>query len=117
MTSSDSGSLIIDIMAANGDQEPPTLQRVFWALVEGATATALLVAGGKDSLDALQVYPTNPHFQTYNIMYNVLQSVKLIKLITWFVPVIGILTTYIKSVRLPASYQGCLTPSSYASTP
>ena len=113
MTSSDSGSLIIDIMAANGDQEPPTLQRVFWALVEGATATALLVAGGKDSLDALQVYPTNPHFQTYNV----LQSVKLIKLITWFVPVIGILTTNIKSVRLPASYQGCLTPSSYASTP
>ena len=29
-------------------------QRVFWALTEGATATALLVAGGKDGLVALQ---------------------------------------------------------------
>ena len=29
-------------------------QRVFWALTEGATATALLTAGGKDGLVALQ---------------------------------------------------------------
>ncbi|XP_063695313.1 glycine betaine transporter 1-like [Bolinopsis microptera] len=54
VTSSDSGSLIIDIISANGDQEPPVLQRLFWALVEGATATALLAAGGTDSLKALQ---------------------------------------------------------------
>jgi len=54
VTSSDSGSLVIDIMSANGDQEPPHAQRVFWALVEGGTATALLVAGGKDALGALQ---------------------------------------------------------------
>ena len=45
-------------MGANGDQDPPLLQRVFWALIEGATATALLVAGGKDSLGALQVTPS-----------------------------------------------------------
>ena len=49
------GSLVIDIMAANGDQEPPAIQRIFWALVEGATATALLVAGGSEALGALQV--------------------------------------------------------------
>lgn len=54
VTSSDSGSLVIDIMAANGDQEPPAIQRIFWALVEGATATALLVAGGSEALGALQ---------------------------------------------------------------
>ncbi|XP_063675063.1 uncharacterized transporter Mb0941-like [Bolinopsis microptera] len=54
VTSSDSGSLVIDIMSANGDQDPPALQRVFWALIEGGTATALLVAGGSDSLKALQ---------------------------------------------------------------
>ena len=42
-------------MSANGDEDPPVTQRVFWALVEGATATALLVAGGEDSLKALQV--------------------------------------------------------------
>ncbi|XP_063676166.1 glycine betaine transporter 1-like isoform X2 [Bolinopsis microptera] len=54
VTSSDSGSLVIDIMSANGDQDPPIPQRVFWAVVEGATATALLVAGGSDALKALQ---------------------------------------------------------------
>jgi choline-glycine betaine transporter len=45
VTSSDSGSLIVDIMAANGHEEPPILQRIFWALTEGATAIALLYAG------------------------------------------------------------------------
>ena len=46
---------MIDIMAANGDQNPPRLQRVFWAMVEGAAATALLIAGGKEALSAVQV--------------------------------------------------------------
>jgi choline/glycine/proline betaine transport protein len=49
------GSLVLDIMAANGDQNPPRLQRVFWAGVEGAAATALLIAGGKEALSAVQV--------------------------------------------------------------
>ncbi len=48
VTSSDSGSLVIDCLSANGDKDPPRVQRVFWALMEGATATALLVAGDKD---------------------------------------------------------------------
>lgn len=54
VTSSDSGSLVIDCLSANGNPDPPIAQRVFWALTEGATATALLKAGGKESLDALQ---------------------------------------------------------------
>ena len=54
VTSSDSGSLVIDCLSANGDPDPPSIQRVFWALMEGATATALLVAGGKEGLSALQ---------------------------------------------------------------
>jgi len=54
VTSSDSGSLVIDCLSANGHPEPPIIQRIFWALTEGATATALLVSGGKDSLTALQ---------------------------------------------------------------
>ena len=55
VTSSDSGSLVIDCLSSNGDPDPPAIQRVFWAFMEGATATALLVAGGKDGLIALQV--------------------------------------------------------------
>ena len=54
VTSSDSGSLVIDCLSANGDPDPPRIQRVFWALMEGATATALLTAGGKEGLVALQ---------------------------------------------------------------
>lgn len=54
VTSSDSGSLVIDCLSSNGDPDPPAIQRVFWAMMEGATATALLVAGGKKGLNALQ---------------------------------------------------------------
>lgn len=54
VTSSDSGSLVIDCLSANGDPDPPIPQRVFWALTEGATATALIYAGGTDALQALQ---------------------------------------------------------------
>ena len=54
VTSSDSGSLVIDCLSANGSPEPPVIQRVFWAVTEGACATGLLVAGGSDALTALQ---------------------------------------------------------------
>ena len=54
VTSSDSGSLVIDCLSANDDPDPPVPQRVFWALTEGATATALLCVGGTDALQALQ---------------------------------------------------------------
>ena len=52
--SSDSGSLVLDCLSANGDPKPPVLQRVFWALTEGATATALLYVGEEKALNALQ---------------------------------------------------------------
>ena len=54
VTSSDSGSLVIDCLASNGHPNPPRLQRLLWAVTEGLTATALLVAGGKVALGALQ---------------------------------------------------------------
>ena len=54
VTSSDSGSLVIDCLSANGSHDPPVIQRVFWAVTEGACATGLLVAGGTDALAALQ---------------------------------------------------------------
>jgi hypothetical protein len=54
VTSSDSGSLIVDHLASNGREKHHWLQRVFWAFTEGAVASALLIAGGSDSLNALQ---------------------------------------------------------------
>jgi len=54
VTSSDSGSLVIDCLTANGNPHPPLPQRVFWALTEGAAASALLIAGGKEAVTAVQ---------------------------------------------------------------
>jgi len=54
ITSSDSGSLVVDILASNGRTEHHWIQRVFWAVTEGAVACALLVAGKSDALGALQ---------------------------------------------------------------
>jgi len=54
ITSSDSGSLIVDTITTNGGEHHHWLQRVFWAFTEGAVATGLLVAGGDDALAALQ---------------------------------------------------------------
>ena len=52
VTSSDSGSLIIDIIAAGGKVDAPIPQRVFWCTAEGLVAIALLLGGGLESLKA-----------------------------------------------------------------
>ena len=54
VTSSDSGSLVIDGITAGGKTDAPMTQRVFWAILEGVIAIALLVGGGSDSLGAIQ---------------------------------------------------------------
>nr|WP_221195689.1 BCCT family transporter [Halomonas organivorans] len=50
ITSSDSGSLVIDSLTAGGKVDAPKAQRVFWALIEGAIAIALLLGGGLGAL-------------------------------------------------------------------
>ncbi len=52
VTSSDSGSLIIDIIAAGGKVDAPIAQRVFWCTAEGLVAIALLLGGGLEALKA-----------------------------------------------------------------
>lgn len=54
VTSSDSGSLVIDTITAGGKMEAPVAQRVFWAVSEGCIALALLYGGGKEALKSLQ---------------------------------------------------------------
>ena len=54
VTSSDSGSLVIDSITAGGKLDAPVPQRIFWAVTEGLIAAALLVGGGNDALGALQ---------------------------------------------------------------
>ena len=55
VTSSDSGSLVIDTIAAGGKVNAPTPQRVFWASLEGMVAIALLLGGGLAGLQAMAV--------------------------------------------------------------
>ena len=46
VTSSDSGSLVIDTITAGGKLDAPVAQRVFWCVFEGLVAIALLLGGG-----------------------------------------------------------------------
>ncbi|ETW11674.1 choline/carnitine/betaine transport protein [Roseivivax marinus] len=55
VTSSDSGSFVIDMLTAGGDPDPPKVQRIFWAISEGAVASVLLLAGGLSALQAAAV--------------------------------------------------------------
>lgn len=54
VTSSDSGSLVIDMLACGGKVDTPKVTRVFWAILEGVAAAVLLVVGGGAALTALQ---------------------------------------------------------------
>lgn len=54
VTSSDSGSLVIDSITAGGKIDAPVPQRIFWATMEGAVAAVMLWIGGKEALQALQ---------------------------------------------------------------
>ena len=55
VTSSDSASLVIDMLTAGGDTNPPKIQRLFWALSQGVIAAVLLVAGGLSALQAVAI--------------------------------------------------------------
>ena len=59
-TSSDSGSLVVDMLTNGGDPHPIWQQRMFWAILEGVVAAVLLAAGwaaageASTALDPLQ---------------------------------------------------------------
>ncbi|WP_198335553.1 BCCT family transporter [Psychrobacter celer] len=55
VTSSDSASFVIDMLTAGGDTNPPKIQRLFWATMEGLIAAILLAAGGLDALQAAAI--------------------------------------------------------------
>jgi BCCT family betaine/carnitine transporter len=54
ITSSDSGSLVIDSITSGGMVDAPVAQRIFWAVTEGVVAAVLLAIGGEAALEALQ---------------------------------------------------------------
>ncbi len=60
VTSSDSGSLVVDSLASGGLLETPVWQRVFWAFLEGGIAAALLLAGGLSALQTMTIVSALP---------------------------------------------------------
>ncbi len=55
VTSSDSGSLVIDHLTSGGKHDVPKTQRVFWAVTEGGVAAVLLVGGGLTALQTAAI--------------------------------------------------------------
>jgi choline/glycine/proline betaine transport protein len=55
ITSSDSGSLVDDMVTSGGHPNPPRIQRVFWALAEGTVAAILLLVGGLRAIQDLSI--------------------------------------------------------------
>lgn len=60
ITSSDSGSLVVDSIAAGGETQTTTGQRVFWCVLEGVVAASLLLAGGLGALQSATVASALP---------------------------------------------------------
>lgn len=55
VTSSDSGSLVVDSLTAGGKLDAPVAQRIFWALTEGGVAAVLLLGGGLVALQTASI--------------------------------------------------------------
>lgn len=60
VTSADSGALVIDMLTSKGEEESPIWQRIFWSLLVGALAIALLMTGGLESLQAATIASALP---------------------------------------------------------
>ncbi|MFA1611710.1 BCCT family transporter [Halobellus rubicundus] len=55
VTSSDSGSLVVDHLTSGGKHDVPKAQRIFWAVTEGAVAALLLYGGGLGALQTAAI--------------------------------------------------------------
>jgi choline/carnitine/betaine transport len=55
ITSSDSGSLVVDHLTSGGKLDSPIPQRIFWAIMEGLIAAVLLIGGGLKTLQTASV--------------------------------------------------------------
>ena len=62
VTSSDSGSLVIDTITAGGKTDAPVSQRVFWCSFEGLVAATLLLVGGAKGLTGVQAMAVSTGF-------------------------------------------------------
>lgn len=78
VTSSDSGSLVIDMITSGGNHEPPVWQRIFWAVTEGLVAAVLLLAGGLGALQSAAIASALPFtFIMLLICYGLIRGLRL----------------------------------------
>jgi choline/glycine/proline betaine transport protein len=60
VTSADSGSLVVDMLTSGGAEDSPAWQRIFWAVLMGVVAAALLLAGGLGALQTATIASALP---------------------------------------------------------
>lgn len=60
VTSADSGAMVVDTLASGGASYTPVWQRIFWAVLMGIVAIALLVAGGLSALQTVTIASALP---------------------------------------------------------
>jgi choline/glycine/proline betaine transport protein len=84
VTSSDSASFVIDMLTAGGDTNPPKIQRLFWAVMEGLIAAILLAAGGLGALQAAAIVAGLPFaLVIFVMMYALLRGLSRDRLILY----------------------------------
>ena len=84
VTSSDSASFVIDMLTAGGDTNPPKIQRLFWATMEGIIAAILLAAGGLGALQAAAIVAGLPFaLVIFVMMYALLRGLGRDRLILY----------------------------------
>jgi choline/glycine/proline betaine transport protein len=60
ITSSDSGSFVVDTLTSGGRHDAPKGQKIFWASIEGIVASALLLGGGLTALQTASILSAVP---------------------------------------------------------
>ena len=80
VTSSDSGSLVIDTSTAGGKLDAPVAQRVFWCAFEGIVAITLLLGGGLVALQTAALATGFPFaLLLLALCYSVLEGVSRVR--------------------------------------
>jgi len=60
VTSSDSGSFVVDTLTSGGLHDAPKGQKIFWASMEGLLAAVLLIGGGLTALQTASILTAIP---------------------------------------------------------
>ncbi|MFA8451437.1 MAG: BCCT family transporter [Bacteroidales bacterium] len=84
VTSSDSGSMVVDTLTSGGKLDAPVGQKIFWASMEGVIAIALLIGGGLAALQTAIIITGLPFafillFMCYSLYKTLNKDLKKVK--------------------------------------